>query len=307
MSARPSLLFVFVHLIGASLLWASGFVFVKALNPVLAPFSLSAVRASVAALAIGGALALLGETPRPRRKEWRHWILLGAIQGWIPNVLTALGLRTTTAGVASMIQASAPLVVALIAHLMFQEERLTRRRIAGLAIGFAGVAGLIAPALFGQGSGDAAGALFMVGVTLSYAVSGLYVRLIDGGDPLRLAFGQQACSAIPSIVLALIFDPPPRATAALPLALWSLGIGLFATAAPMAVYMRLLTVSGPTRAALVYYLLPLWATILGVVFLREEIMPQQAASGVVLLAGVWLATRSRFAPRGGEKAPRSAG
>ena len=61
----------------------------------------------------------------------------------------------------------------------------------------------------------------------------------------------------------------------------------------MAVYMRLLTAAGPTRAALVYYLLPLWATILGYVFLREEITLRQALSGAVLLAGVWIATSRR--------------
>jgi drug/metabolite transporter (DMT)-like permease len=298
MNARPSLAFIILHLLAASLLWASGYVFVKALNPVLAPFSLSAVRASVAALVIGGFIALSGGKPWPRSDEWRPWIVLGAIQGWIPNVLTALGLRTTTAGVGSMIQAAAPLVVALLAHLMFAEERLSPRRSLGLAIGFAGVAGLLAPALIGQGGGDAAGALFMVGVTLSYAFAGLIVSFFGGADPLRLAFGQQAFSALPSIALALIFDPTSKAMEPLPLTLWCLGIGIAATAAPMAVYMRLLTAAGPTRAALVYYLLPLWATMLGYVFLREEITLRQALSGAVLLGGVWLATNQRRATKG---------
>jgi drug/metabolite transporter (DMT)-like permease len=293
MIGRPSLFFVILHLLAASLLWASGYIFVKALNPVLAPFTLSAVRATVAAVAIGGFIALAGGKPWPRRNEWLPWIILGAIQGWIPNVLTALGLRTTSAGVGSMIQAAAPLLVALLAHLMFPDERLSPRRAFGLAIGFAGVAGLLAPALLDQGGGDATGALFMVGVTLSYAFAGLIVRFFGGGDPLRLAFGQQAFSALPSIILALAFDPPPNAMAPLPLAFWCLGIGLVATAAPMAVYMRLLTTAGPTRAALVYYLLPLWATILGYVFFEEAMPLKQAASGIVLLAGVWLATGRR--------------
>ncbi|HLW93521.1 MAG TPA: DMT family transporter [Roseiarcus sp.] len=295
MNARPSLAFVIVHLLVASLLWASGFVFVKALNPVLAPFSLSAMRASLAALAIGGFIALTGGKPWPRGPEWGHWIALGAIQGWIPNVLTALGLRTTTAGLASMIQASGPLLVALAAHFLFKEERLTTRR----AIGLAGVAGLLGPALVGDGAGDAAGAMYMVGVTVSYALAALGVRLIGGGDPLRLAFGQQAFSALPSIGMALAFDPAPSdAMTPLPLALWCLGIGVVATAAPMAVYMRLLTAAGPTRAALVYYLLPLWATILGYLFLSERITLQQALSGLVLLAGVWLATGRTISAQG---------
>jgi drug/metabolite transporter (DMT)-like permease len=296
-SERPSPAFVLIHLVAASLLWASGFVFVKALNPALAPFSLPAVRASLAALAIGGFIASAGGKPWPRGPEWGHWIALGAIQGWIPNVLTALGLRTTTAGLASMIQASGPLIVALVAHFLFKEERLTARRVIGLAIGFAGVAGLLGPALVGDGSGDAVGDLYMVGVTVSYAIAGLYVRMIGGGAPMRLAFGQQAFSALPSIALAFFFDmSPPSTMAPLPLTLWCLGIGVVATAAPMAVYMRLLTAAGPTRAALVYYLLPLWATILGYVFLSERITAQQALSGLVLLAGVWIATGRRIPP-----------
>jgi drug/metabolite transporter (DMT)-like permease len=286
---RASFSFAISHLLVASALWASGYVFVKTLNPVLAPFSLSAVRASVAAAAIGVFMGFVGERPWPRAEEWRPWIALGAIQGWIPNVLTGLGLRTTSAGVGSMIQASAPLVVALIAHLAFQDERLTRRRGLGLVLGFAGVAGLIVPTLVGGDRADAAGALYMVGVTLSYALAGLYVRMIGGGHPLRLAFGQQTFSALPSIVLALLFDPAPKGMTPWPLVAWSLGIGIVATAAPMAVYMRLLSAAGPTRAALVYYLLPLWATLLGWLLLGESLALRQAVSGAVLLTGVWIA------------------
>jgi drug/metabolite transporter (DMT)-like permease len=182
----PSLGFTLAHLVGVSMLWASGFVFVKALNPVQGPFGISAWRAGIACLALGAFIALRGGSLMPRRGELRHWIVLGAIQGFIPNVLTALGLRTVTAGTASMIQASGPLVVALLAHWIFHEERLTPRRILGLVVGFCGVAGLAAPAIQGDGTGDAAGIALMMGVTLAYSIAALYVANIDGGDPLRL-------------------------------------------------------------------------------------------------------------------------
>jgi drug/metabolite transporter (DMT)-like permease len=91
----------------------------------------------------------------------------------------------------------------------------------------------------------------------------------------------------------LIFEPPAGAMDPVSLALWRLGIGLVATAAPMLFYMRLLTAAGPTRSALVYYLLPLWATILGVVFLSERVALREIAAGALVLAGVWLASRRR--------------
>ena len=52
---------------------------------------------------LGAFIVLRGGTLAPMRGELRHWIALGAIQGFLPNVLTALGLRTVTAGMASMI------------------------------------------------------------------------------------------------------------------------------------------------------------------------------------------------------------
>ena len=178
--------------------------------------------------------------------------------------------------------------------MIFHDERLMLRRIFGLGVGFCGVAGLAAPALAGDGTGDTAGVLFMMGVRVSYALAALYVRRIGGGDPLRLAFGQQAFSALPSIALTAAFESSAAASMdPVSLTLWRLGIGLIATAAPMLVCMRLLTAVGPSRSALVYYLLPLWATIMGVVCLNERVTLRQGVAGALVLAGVWLASRTK--------------
>ncbi|MFM9577940.1 hypothetical protein ACKI2A_48100, partial [Streptomyces turgidiscabies] len=86
---------------------------------------------------------------------------------------------------------STPLIVALFAHFMFAEERLTWRRGGGVLLGFAGMAILLGPAVPGGRDGSLGGVLAMAATALSYAVGNLYVRGVPDPRPGRLAFGQQ--------------------------------------------------------------------------------------------------------------------
>jgi drug/metabolite transporter (DMT)-like permease len=189
-----------------------------------------------------------------------------------------------------MIQAASPLVVAALAHLLFAEERLTLRRLAGVLVGFSGLAVLIGPAaLPGRDSGldsGLLGPLAMAAVALSYAVGNLYARGIREAEPARLALGQQVCSALPATALALTLAGPaafaPVADAVLPL----LGLGVIATAVPVVFFMRLIRGAGPTRAAMMGYLMPVWTTILAILFLGETVGLREILGGAIVLAGV---------------------
>lgn len=231
----------------------------------------------------------------PRRHEIRHWLILGATNGWIPNILIAYALIQLASGPAAMIQAAGPLITAIVAHLIFAEERLSGRRLVGILIGLAGVALLIGPRLF-EGGGTALSVLAMVATMLSYATGNIYVRAVPApaGDPMRLALGQQVVSGFSASLLALAFA---GSAAFLPLRdhwLALLALGIFCTAIPMTVFMRLIRAAGPTRAAMTGYLVPTVAAAMGVLVLGETLELRQIAAGCIILIGVFLVT---MAPR----------
>lgn len=289
--ADPSRSFLAVNMLLCSLLWGSSYLFIKLLSGDVPALAIAASRGLLGAAVLSLWSLGRGRSPLPRRAEILPWMMLGTTNGWLPNVLVAYALTQLASGPAAMIQAAGPLVTALVAHLVFAEERLSRRRLCGILLGMAGVALLIGPRLF-AGGGTALSVAAMIGAMLSYASANLYVRTIPAaiGEPARLALGQQIFSGLIATGLTLAVLGP---SALLPLGNHlpaTLALGIFATAIPVTIFMRLIRAAGPTRAAMTGYLVPTVAVILGVVVLHETLELRQVFGGCIILAGVFLVT-----------------
>jgi drug/metabolite transporter (DMT)-like permease len=219
----------------------------------------------------------------------RDWLVLGAVNGFLPNLLAVYALLHLDSGQAAMIQASGPLITALLAHATLSGERLTLTRIVGISVGAAGMALLIGPRAF-SGGGAAVGILAMLLLTFGYAVGNVYARTIEAAAPLRLALGQQTVSMLGGTLIALAFAGPKGFTALV--AHWPavVALGLFSTALPIWLFMRLITRAGPTRASMTGYIVPLTAVVIGAVVLGEAVVPRQLAGGAVILLGVAIVT-----------------
>lgn len=292
--SSPSRAFVLGHLLLASSFWGCSFLFIKLMNGEVAPLAVAAGRGCIAAVALAIWVMLKRQSPIPSRAELGHWLVLGTTNGWVPNILVAYALVHLATGPAAMIQAAGPLLTALFAHLLFAEERLSGRRLAGILLGMVGVALLIGPRLI-EGGGTALGVLAMVGVMLGYTIGNLYTRIVPAasGDPARLALGQQAVSGSVALALTLAVSGLPAFAPVKDHLAAMLALGLLATALPMAVFMRLIRAAGPTRAAMTGYLVPTVAVLLGVVVLKETLELRQIIGGGIILSGVFMVTSSR--------------
>ncbi len=288
--------FVLTHLIACSLFWGSSFLLIKLVGDDVSPWVIAACRGLIGAATLMLWIVAMGQVPLPRRDEIKDWLILGTTNGWLPNVLVAFALTRLDSGPAAMIQATGPLVTAIIAHLAFAEERLDAQRLGGIVLGFLGVGLIIGPDAL-KGGGTLMGILAMCGVALGYAAGNLYTRTICKADAARLALGQQFVSGLTASLLALALVGP-AAFAPVPANAWPLlALGVVATALPMAIFMRLITRAGPTRAALTGYLVPTVAVSLGIVALGERLSLMQGLGALAVLAGLALASGARKGAR----------
>lgn len=279
--------FIVSNLLVCSFLWATGFLFIK-LSGDVNPFALAAMRGLVGAGSLILWFTARGKSILPQRHEWLTWAFLGTFNGWLPNVLLAYALTQITTASAAMIQASSPLIVAVLSHLLFPEERLTARRFVGVLIGFVGMGILIGPAALPESGISTTGVLTMLAIACSYALANIYVRTVRKGEPARLALGQQICSGSAATLLALAVAGP-SAFAAVPSHLAPLmALGIVSTALPILLFMQLIRRTGPTRASMVGYLMPVWTALLAVLFLDESIGSREILGGAVVLMGVAL-------------------
>ncbi len=281
--------YIVVHLVGCALTWGCSFLFMKLIGDGLHLTVVAALRAMLAAAALMIAVVAIGQSVLPQGREWRDWLVLGTVNGWAPNMLVAYALLHMDSGPAALIQASGPLMTALLAHALLVGERLTAARALGIGVGLAGVALLIGPTAFAGGA-TTLGILAMLLLTLGYAVGNIYTRSITNAVPVRMALGQQVVSSIVGGLIALAAAGPSGFAAASGHMPAMLALGLFSTALPIWIFMRLITAGGPTKAAMGGYLVPVVAVGLGTVVLGEPLLPRHIAGGIVVMLGVAIVT-----------------
>ncbi|WP_439577741.1 DMT family transporter [Elioraea sp.] len=277
-----------------SFAWGSSFLLIKLVVEAMPPFALAAARSGVAAVALALWLAL-----GPRRApafRLRDALILGTTNGWLPNVLTAVAVARIDTALAAMIQAATPLMVALIAHRVLAAERLTARAALGLATGFGGIGLLIGPDAIAGATATVEGAAAMLVTALCYAVGTVYARWMRPPDPASLACAQQAVAAVAAGLLASAVEPASAWTQPLPVWGVMLALGAFASALPMALFLRLLILAPAAQAATVGYLQPVWAAALGILVLGERLGLVTLLGGAVVLGGVALVVERSVSP-----------
>jgi drug/metabolite transporter (DMT)-like permease len=290
---------LWINLIIISGTWGSSFVFVKLITESMHPFAFAASRGFIAMLALLVWLALRGrllplhQAPlRPSRwKNFRHMIVLGTTNGWLANVLTAVAVsRVDSAGVA-MLQASVPLMVAVLAHFFFVEEPFRARQFIGIMTGLTGILLIVGPIGVFGGRGSLLGIAAMLLSALCLACGTIYGRHIASTNPATLACGQQACGAAVAVVISLLFEP--RGEWSQPASVWLLLaiVGVVCSAVPTALYLRLLARTASVPAALVAYLQPVWATLLGWAILGEQVRAVAWLGTGIVVVGVVITTR----------------
>jgi len=257
------------------------------------PFTGVSVRFAIAgSLLLALALARgvkLGASARERHLWWANGVLSFAIsygvvywaEQWVPS------------GLAAILFAVYPLIVAVLAHVALPGERLTPREVVGIVIGFGGVGVIFSEDLAALGGpAVAVGAAVLLLSPLASAGGSVAVKKWGGGiHPFSLAaVPMLIASAVMAVfALGLERDLPVTWDAVSVSALLYLAIA--GSAVTFSLYFWLLSHLPAKRLALIAYVIPVIAVGVGV--LRgESVTLRMAAGSVCVVAGVVLAQTS---------------
>ncbi len=210
---------------------------------------------------------------------------MGALNNAIPFALICWGQTHIESGLAAILNAMTPIFTVLAAHAAGQ-ERLTLRRLAGVALGFLGVAVLIGPASLGHLDPTNMAEIAVLLAAVSYAAAGIWGRRLRELPIEVAAAGMLGGSTLLLLPLALLLEHPWRISPT-PASLAALAaLGALSTAVAYLLYFRLLRRVGPTNLLLVTFLLPIVALALGAVFLGEHIEIGDLAGLALILVGL---------------------
>ncbi|MCW6508490.1 DMT family transporter [Lichenifustis flavocetrariae] len=284
-------------LLALSGLWGGSFFFFKVLVTELPPFTVVLGRVGLAALALHLVILARGERMPAEPRLWLAFLGMGLLNNVIPFTLIVFGETRISSGLAAVLNATTPVFGVVVAHCLTTDEKMTRGKIAGVVFGFLGVTVLIGPGvLAGLGGGDLAGELACLLAALVYAFAGVYGRRFRHVPPIKVATGQITASTAILLPLALVVDRPWTLPVPSP-ATWAalMGIALLSTALAYILYFRILAVAGATNLLLVTFLLPISASLLGVLFLGEVATGRSALG--MLFIGCGLAAIDGRLPR----------
>ena len=270
---------------GLAVLWGASFFFSKVALAELPPFTLVLGRFGLAALALLAAARLGGHRMPRSPRLWAGFLVLGALNSFIPFALIAWGQVQLTRGLASILNATTPLFTALVAHV-WGDERLTGNRVAGVLVGFAGVCVLIGPGALGRLGLHTLAELAILGAAVSYAFAGSYGRRFRALPPVVAVAGMMTTASALALPVALVMDRPwTRSVGAQS---WGalLGLSLLSTALGFVIYFRLLATAGATNVMLVTLLMPVIALLLGWLLLGERVTGGALAGMALIVCGL---------------------
>jgi len=269
-----------------ALLWGSSFFFYKILVAALPPVTVVLGRVGIAAVAMNLWLLANRQSMPLGRGLWQRFLLLGFLNNVFPFILIAWGETRISSGMASILNATTPIFMVIVAHWGTEDEKLSWGKTTGIACGILGVMVLVGPDAF-RGAANLWGEMAVVAASCSYGFGGVYSRRFKDLPPLLAATGQTTGAAVLLAPLSLLIDHPwvlPHPSGAVLISL--LAIALINTALAYVVYYRILAGAGVTYVSLVTFLIPVVALFLGAVFLKESITSWVLAGMAIIAIGL---------------------
>lgn len=284
----------FLLLALANLFWAGNWITGRALREAFDPVTLNFLRWTVATLVLApfALPAMRGKWPLLRRHAG-ILLSLAFLGVSLFQSLVYLGLRSTEAVNAVLLNSSLPLVI-LLCSWAIERERASLRQVLGMAVSLAGILVIL--------SRGEPGALLQlelhagdIWILLAMPVWGVYSVLLKRRPPelggLELLFVISLVGTLillPAAALQAAYAPPrwPGPAAALGV----LYMGIAASVLAFFFWNRGVAVVGANASGFTIHLLPAFGTLLAIFFLGETFAGFHAAGILTIVAGVLLAT-----------------
>ena len=284
-----------------ALIWGGVFLSVRlALNEV-GVLSTVAHRALWASFVLWG-LVFARRLPLPRAwPVWGAFLVMGLLNNVIPFTLLNWSQLHIESGLTAILNSATAIFGVLVASLFLADERLTAQKLAGVCIGFFGVATAIGLENLRDFDIRSLAQLAVLAATVSYAFAGVWARKhLAGLPPLVAAAGMLSATMLIMVPLAWHFEGPLTLALRVETLAAIAYYALAATVLAYLLYYRVLAMAGSGNLMLVTLLMPPIAILLGWAVLGEALHPRALlgfgilALGLLILDGrLWALIRNR--------------
>ncbi|WP_234320758.1 DMT family transporter [Streptomyces sp. NRRL B-1381] len=285
-----------VRFVALSLIWGFSFLLIKVGTEGYAPFQVTFGRLLAGTAVLVAAMAMRRKRLPRSARTWGHLTVAALLLNALPFSLFSYAELTIPSTLAGICNATSPLWGMALSVVALSEDRPTRRRVAGLGVGFLGVLTVLG-AWQGFSGLDLPGTGMALLASFCYPVGWIYIRRTlagTGSSTLALTGSQLLLGTVQLAVVTPLFTSAPTSFPVLP-TLSVLALGALGTGLAVLLQYGLVQEVGPTTAQMVTYFIPVIATAAGVALLGEQLSWNTPVGALIVLIGAAL-TQSRARP-----------
>jgi drug/metabolite transporter (DMT)-like permease len=286
----------FTRLLLLGSIWGSSFTAIRAAVEFISPLDLAAFRIAAAAVLLVLLVQWRGYAWPRDLGTWSMLACVGVLNSALPFFLINWGEQHVESGSAAILMAISPLTALLLSHFTTSDDRITPWKLAGLTLGFGGIAVLFGDAAFSGMGDETLAQTALLTAAICYAIAGVLARRTRHVHPYAATTVAMICSAVVITPTALLLGPVPSFD--YDTVQWSLilYLAIVPTAVAALLLFRIIADAGASFVSQVNFIVPVVGVLLGAALLGEQIGIREIVALGLVLAGIGI---SRITKRRG--------
>jgi drug/metabolite transporter (DMT)-like permease len=290
---QPKLIDYFLLTI-LSLIWASAFFNIKIATYSFGPVTIAFLRVFFGAIPVLLLCYFKNIKVEAFSKDWHWFAMIGFINLVAPFFLIAYGVKSVQSNLAAILMSTTPLSSTVLAHFYTKNEKFNLVKTIGILIGFSGIVFLFSDNLLIDENNFVSALLILLGSTC-YVVGGVLTLKISKKKNENVTGSILIWAIIILLPLTFLIEQPFQTMPRTDSLISAIYLGIVPTGIAWLLRFRILTTNGLIFQSQVSYLIPIFGTILGYIFLKELITLKVLVSLIAVCAGIY------FVKKGGNK------
>ena len=274
-----------------ALIWSSAFFNIKIATNSYGPITIAFLRVFLASMP----LLLLCHFKKIKieafSKDWYWFALIGFINLVIPFFLIAYGVKSVQSNLAAILMSSGPLTSTILGHFFTKYEKFNPVKTFGVLIGFSGIIYLFSDNILINENNFLSALLILAGAT-GYVIGGVLTLKISSKKNENVTTSICIWASIILLPLSLIFEQPWNLDPSIKSTISLLYLGIVCTGLAWLLRFKILKNNGLIFQSQVSYLIPIFAIILGYIFLGELITSKVIVSLAAVIIGIYFVKKS---------------
>ena len=286
-------IFPYILLLLLIVMWGSSFAALKVSLETIPPLWVMSLRLVIGCLTITTFFLILRKNLPLTLDFWKWSLIIGFLGFSVPFSIISWGTQFIPSSLVAILMGANPIITLILAYFFLADNTLTIRMVIGIFLGLLGIILLIG---FGNINADLYKAEFIYGQlavltgTFSFALASILLKNLPQEHSFERTLGSLICGSIICLFLAYFFSNSSleiheiSIKSAVSLTL----LGIFSTGIASVIWFKVIALKGPVFLALVNYLIPVWALILGIFLLNERINFIVGFGLIFITIGIWL-------------------